>query len=76
MHHYDVAGRRFRLPDSHPTLVTITIDPAHWYDLQRLDADNPDTIIIGHQDAANAEMIVWVACISGEVADRLEDGWA
>jgi hypothetical protein len=36
-------SNRFRLPPTHPILAEITIDPADWYDLQRLDADNPAT---------------------------------
>jgi hypothetical protein len=62
------------LPTSHPNLAAITIDPADWYDFQRLDADNPATHIVGH-DILDGRMTVFVACASHEVRRRLEDGW-
>ena len=50
MRHHDITPthNRFRLPTSHPFLATLSINPAEWYHLQRLDAANPDTDIIGH----------------------------
>jgi hypothetical protein len=66
---------RFRLPTSHPVLAQVEIDPADWYDFQRLDADNPATHVLDHQ-MTDGRMTVFVACASDEVRQRLEDGWA
>ena len=68
------ASSRFRLPASHPILAEITIDPAHWYDFERLDADNLATRIVGN-DILNDRMTVFVGCSSQQVRRRLEDGW-
>jgi hypothetical protein len=68
-------GNRFRLPSSHPILAEISIDPVDWCDLQRLDADNAATQIVGQDASNNGRMIVFVACASDEVRRRLEDGW-
>lgn len=67
---------RFRLPASHPILAIIAIDPADWYDFQRLDADNPATHIAGHDTPSGGKMTVYVACSSNEARQRLHDGWA
>lgn len=67
-------GDRFRLPPSHPILAEIVIDPADWYDFQRLDADNPATRILGH-DILDGRLTVFVACATTEVRRRLEEGW-
>jgi hypothetical protein len=78
MKYHDVtptANGRFRLPASHPVLATLTIDPAQWYDLQRLNADNEDTHIVGHDDSGDGMMTVYLACSSDEVKRRLEAGW-
>jgi hypothetical protein len=78
MRYRDIActsGDRFRLPPSHPILSEITLDPADWYDFQRLNADNPATIVVGHDEPLGGLMIVYTACSSDEVRRRLEDGW-
>jgi hypothetical protein len=69
------ATERFRLPISHPILAEVIIDPADWYRFQNLNEDTPATRIVGHEDALDGVMIVYVACASDEVRDRLEDGW-
>ncbi len=52
-----------RLPiRSRPTL---SINPADWFHLQRLDADNPDTHIIGHDAPQDGMMTVYVAWLPG-----------
>jgi hypothetical protein len=66
---------RFRLPATHPILAQIVIDPVNWYDLQRLNADNEDTHIVGHDDQEDGMMTVYIACASREVRSRLEEGW-
>ena len=58
-----------------PILAELTIDPAQWYDLQRLNADNEDTHIVGHDDPGDGMMTVYLACSSDEVKRRLEAGW-
>ena len=78
MRYHDIAsamGNRFRLPASHPILAEISIDPVRLYDLERLNADNPDTQIVGHDNPNDGMMIVFVACATEEVRRRLEDGW-
>jgi hypothetical protein len=76
MRYRDVAqGNRFRLPASHPILTKLVIDPADWCHLQRLDAENPGTQIIGHDDSHDGQMTIYVACASSAVQDRLRDGW-
>ena len=72
----DVGTKRFRLPSSHPVLAEIAIDPVHWHDLQRLDVDDLTIHIVGHDEPLNGEMVVYVACASHAVRDRLEDGWS
>jgi hypothetical protein len=69
-------SHRFLLPTSHPVLAEINIDPADWYDFQRLDADNPATHIVGHDTPSDGMMTVFIACASDEVRQRLDDGWA
>ena len=49
----DTNANRFRLPPSHPILAEITIDPVHWHDLQRLDANDPTIHIVGHDIPQN-----------------------
>jgi hypothetical protein len=66
---------RTPLPASHPILAEITIDPVRLYDLERLNADNPDTRIVGHDEPHDGQMTVYIACASEEVRRRLEDGW-
>jgi hypothetical protein len=68
-------GDRFRLPPSHPYLVALSIEPADWFDFERLDADNPATRILGHDAPRNGQMNVYVGCASAAVQDRLADGW-
>jgi hypothetical protein len=78
MRYHDITsamGNRFRLPASHPILAEISIDTGRLYDLERLNADNPDTRIVGHDNPDNDRMTVFVACSSEEVRRRLEDGW-
>lgn len=69
-------SKRFRLPDSHPVLAEIEIDPAEWYDFQRLDADNPDTRIVGHDAIPDGRITVYAACIDEDTRRKLDDGWA
>jgi hypothetical protein len=64
-----------RLPPSHQILAQIMIDPADWHQLQQLDAANPATQIVGHDDPQGELMTVYVACTSAKVRDRLLDGW-
>ena len=66
---------RFRLPATHPILAQIVIDPVNWHDLQRLDADDLTIHIVGHDAPQDGQMVVYVACASIAVKDRLEDGW-
>ena len=42
-------------------LAELTIDPAEWYHLQRLNADNEDTHIVGHDDPQDGLMTVYLA---------------
>ena len=51
-------------------------DPVHWHDLQRLDSDDLTIRIVGHDEPQDGEMVVYVACASHAVRDRLEDGWS
>lgn len=67
---------RFRLPATHPILAEIVIDPVNWYDLQRLNDDNPATRILGYDDPEGGMMTAYIACASDEIKRRLEDGWA
>jgi hypothetical protein len=65
------ASSRFRLPASHPFLIEISIDPADWFDFERLFADEPATRILGHDAPREGRMIVHAACASDEVRRRL-----
>jgi hypothetical protein len=76
MKYREITSDRFRLPVSHPILARIEIDPADWYDFQRLNEDNPATRIVGHDAPQDGQMTVYVACASLAVRDRLEDGWS
>jgi hypothetical protein len=69
----DTGATRFRLPASHPFVAKITIDPVHWHDLQRLDADDLATHIVGRPAPQNGKMVVYVACVSLAVRDRVEN---
>lgn len=63
-----------RLPAGYPVLVVLSVDPADWYDFQRLVGDTPVSKIIGHH-LHNERMIVSVACASTSVRDGLADAW-
>jgi hypothetical protein len=63
------------LPASHPILAALHIDPADWFQFERLDDDNPATRILGHDASQSGKMLVYIACASDEVRNRLEDGW-
>jgi hypothetical protein len=69
------SSNRFRLPSSHPILAEVHIDPVDWYRFETLNDDTPATRIVGHDDANDGLMTVYVACASDEVKERLEDGW-
>jgi hypothetical protein len=73
MKHREITLDRFRLPPSHPILAQVDIEPADWFQFERLDADNPTTHIVGH-DILDGRLIVFVACSSDKVRQRLEDG--
>ena len=75
MRYGDISTGRFRLPPSHQYLAEIVIDPVDWFKFARLDADNPATKIVGHDEPRDGRMTIHVACASLEVRDRLEDGW-
>jgi hypothetical protein len=75
MRYRDLARDRFRLPPSHPILLRLHLDPAQWYDFERLQSDNPAVRILGHDEPAAGRMIVHLACASRETRDRLKDGW-
>ena len=68
-------ANRFRLPASHPILAGSPSIPAKWYDLQRLDADNPDTQHRRPRRSRGRLMTVYLACSSDEVSTACEDGW-
>jgi hypothetical protein len=69
-------SRRFRLPESHPVLAEITISTFDLHRFEQLDENHPETKIVGRDEPEDGMITVFVACASGEVADRLEDGWA
>lgn len=75
MRYRDISTDRFRLPASHPVLATLTIDVANWGHLQRLNADNEDTRIVGHDPPRGEKITVFIACSAENVRDRLEDAW-
>lgn len=64
-----------RLPASHPFLLALSIDPADWFDFERLDADNPATRIVARDAPQNGKMVIHIACASRETRQRLEAGW-
>lgn len=68
-------GDRFRLPPSHPIMLQLAIDPSDWCRFQRLDADNPATVILGHDDPQNGRLTVYIACANERARQCLEDGW-
>ena len=70
----EITPNRFQLPPSHPVLAQVDIEPADWFQFERLDVDSPVTHIVGH-DILDGRMTVFVACSSDEVRQRLEDGW-
>ena len=76
MKYRDIATGRFQLPSTHPNLATLSIDPADWYRLQELNADNPATRLLGYDEPHDERLTVYVACASREVRRRLEDAWA
>lgn len=75
MKYREITLDSFRLPPSHPILAEIVIDPADWFQFERLNDDNPATRILGHDAPRGGQMNVYVACASPAVRDRLEDGW-
>jgi len=72
MNYRDIATDRFQLPSTHPILATLRIDPADWHRLQELNADNPATRLLGHDEPHDERRLtVYVACASREVRRRL-----
>jgi hypothetical protein len=72
---FDGEATSIRLPTGYPILARISIDPANWFQFERLFDDTPVTRIIGQNKARNGRMIVDVTCASASVRERLEDGW-
>jgi hypothetical protein len=71
----DSAGKSLRLPESHPILLELSIDPVDWHRLNRLLDDDPGTRILGHHEPAGGLMTVQIACASVAVRDALSDAW-
>jgi hypothetical protein len=63
------------LAASHPFRVQLAIDPTHWHDFQRLNADNPAVRVLGHEANRSGLMTLSIACASHEVLTRLKDRW-
>jgi hypothetical protein len=63
------------LPRSHPILAQISLDPVDWFKFQQANDDNPATRVLGHDIPCDGRLVVYVACASVAVRDRLEDGW-
>lgn len=70
------ANRRFRLPQSHPVLATITVNAVDFHRFEQLDENHPETKIIKHDQPNDGMITVFVACASDEVATALEEAWA
>jgi hypothetical protein len=69
------ASNRFQLPDSHPILATVSIDPADWHRFTQLVDEDPATRLLGRDDPHDERMAVYIACASRTTRDRLKDGW-
>ena len=67
-------GKTLRVPNSHPILSEIEIDPVHWEKFLQL-RDEPGVKILGHEAPHDGWMTIYVACASELVKDQLDDGW-
>jgi hypothetical protein len=72
---FDREAASIRLPPGYPVLAQIHIDPANWFQFERLFEDTAVTRILGRGDLRNGRMVVHVACASESVREKLEDGW-
>jgi hypothetical protein len=68
-------SKRISLPNSHPILLELHIDPVDWQRLNRLTEDDPGVRIMGHDEPTNGLMTVQIACASAAVRDGLSDAW-
>ena len=50
------------LPSGYPVLAHIRIDPADWFQFERMIGDTPIARIIGRDDPCDERMVVHVAC--------------
>ena len=76
MRYHDITDTDdLQLPQSHPFLAELDLDPAAWHDFHQLFADDPGTRFLGHGTPRNGLMTVFIACASREVRTRLVDGW-
>jgi len=76
MRYHDIQPTDVRLPRGYPVLAEISIDPADWFQFERLVGDTPVSKIIGRDDPSDERLVVHVACASTSVRDRLRDGWS
>jgi len=68
-------AERFHMPTSHPVWAQITIDLVDWYDFQRLNENRTETNVVGHDQPRDGRITIYLACVSEEIKESLEDGW-
>jgi hypothetical protein len=74
MRYRDIQPTEVRLPRGYPVLAEVSIDPIDWCRFEQMVGDTPATRIIAH-DPCGGRLVVYVACTSTSVGDRLRDGW-
>lgn len=63
------------LPESHPHLVTIHIDPADWRRVERMIDDAPELRLLDLDGSHADRWTVRIGCASERVRDAVDDGW-
>lgn len=64
-----------KLPQTHPYIATLTIDPADWHRFQQMAEDRPELKIRNTDRSEPGLWTVHVACASEAVKDLLEANW-
>jgi len=66
--------REITAPTTHPYIAAITIDPCDFYTFERLTQDR-DEVRLLRRERRGDKLLLRVACMSSDVARRMEDGW-
>jgi len=71
----EISEPKIDLPQTHPYLATLYIDPAELHDLERRFTDRREVKILGVDTTMPDNWVVYVACASEQIVRKLEENW-